>query len=149
MHPSTHDDVIKWKHFLCYWPFVWGIHCSLVFPAQRPVMWSFDVFFHLRLNKRFNNQAWGWWFEMSSCSLWCHCNVMHIPSRVFAHEIHMNIILMIPDYFSFNTLSDKITTQTTMNYNFNLMSTINWLQCNALMVTNTFIQYQTVISYLS
>ena len=22
----THDDVIKWKHFLRYWPFVWGIH---------------------------------------------------------------------------------------------------------------------------
>ena len=21
-----HDDVIKWKHFLRYWPFVWGIH---------------------------------------------------------------------------------------------------------------------------
>ena len=25
-----HHDVIKWKHFLCYWPFVWGIHCSPV-----------------------------------------------------------------------------------------------------------------------
>ena len=25
-----HDDVIKWKHFLCYWPFVWGIHWSPV-----------------------------------------------------------------------------------------------------------------------
>ena len=21
-----HDDVIKWKHFPHYWPFVWGIH---------------------------------------------------------------------------------------------------------------------------
>ena len=25
-----HDDVIKWKHFPCYWPFVWGIHRSPV-----------------------------------------------------------------------------------------------------------------------
>ena len=25
-----HDDVIKWKHFLLYWPFVWGIHQSPV-----------------------------------------------------------------------------------------------------------------------
>ena len=25
-----HDDVIKWKHFLCYWPFVRGIYRSLV-----------------------------------------------------------------------------------------------------------------------
>ena len=24
------DDVIKWKHFLCYWPFVRGIHRSSV-----------------------------------------------------------------------------------------------------------------------
>ena len=24
--PSVHDDVIKWKHFPRYWPFVWGIH---------------------------------------------------------------------------------------------------------------------------
>ena len=26
----THDDVIKWKHFPCYWPFVWWIHRSPV-----------------------------------------------------------------------------------------------------------------------
>ena len=23
---NSHDDVIKWTHFLCYWPFVRGIH---------------------------------------------------------------------------------------------------------------------------
>ena len=27
---STHDDVIKWKHFPRYWPFVQGIHRSPV-----------------------------------------------------------------------------------------------------------------------
>ena len=27
---SSHDDVIKWKHFPCYWPFVQGIHRSPV-----------------------------------------------------------------------------------------------------------------------
>ena len=47
---ESHDDVIKWKHFPHYWPFVWGIHRGL--PAQRPVTWSFDVFFDLCLNKR-------------------------------------------------------------------------------------------------
>ena len=25
---KIHDDVIKWKHFPRYWPFVWGIHRS-------------------------------------------------------------------------------------------------------------------------
>ena len=34
-----HDDVIKWKHFPRYWPFVRGIHRSGPgeFPSQRPV----------------------------------------------------------------------------------------------------------------
>ena len=27
---TLHDDVIKWQHFPCYWPFVRGIHWSLV-----------------------------------------------------------------------------------------------------------------------
>ena len=40
------------------------------FPTQRPVTRSFDVFFDLRLNKRFSKQPWGWWFETPSWSLW-------------------------------------------------------------------------------
>ena len=43
------------------------------FPTHRPVTWSFDVFFDLRLNKRFSTQPW--WFETASPSLWRHCNV--------------------------------------------------------------------------
>ena len=102
-----HDDVIKWKHFPRYWPFVRGIHrsrwipltkasdaelwCFLwsghlcgeftgpdEFPSQRPVMRSFDVFFDLRLNKRLSKQWWGWWFETLSRPLWRNRNVtMH------------------------------------------------------------------------
>ena len=45
-----------------------------VFPAQRPVTRSFDVFFDLRLNKRLSKQPWGWWFETPSWSLWRQCN---------------------------------------------------------------------------
>ena len=44
------------------------------FPAQRPVMRSFDVFFDLSLNKRLSEQSWGWWFEPLSRPLWRHCN---------------------------------------------------------------------------
>ena len=47
------------------------------FPIQRPVAWSFDVFFDLCLNKRLSKQSWGWWFEMPSCSLWRHWNVIY------------------------------------------------------------------------
>ena len=68
---AWHDDVIKWKHFPRYWPFVRGIHRS---PAQRPVTRRFGVFFDLRLNKRFSKQSWGWWFETPPRPLWRHCN---------------------------------------------------------------------------
>ena len=44
------------------------------FPTQRPVTRSFDVFFDLRLNKRWSKQPWGWWFETPSWSLWRQCN---------------------------------------------------------------------------
>ena len=44
------------------------------FPAQRPMVRRFDVFLDLSLNKQFNKQSWGRWFETSSCSLWRHCN---------------------------------------------------------------------------
>ena len=44
------------------------------FPAQRPVTWSFDVFFDLRLNKRLSKQSAGWWFGTPSCPLWRQCN---------------------------------------------------------------------------
>ena len=44
------------------------------FPAQRPVMRTFGVFFDLRLNKRLSKQSWDWWFEIPPRSLWRHCN---------------------------------------------------------------------------
>ena len=43
-------DVIKWKHFPRYEPFMRIIHRS---PLQRPVTRSFDVIFDSRLNKLF------------------------------------------------------------------------------------------------
>ena len=54
-----HDDVIKWRNFPRYWPFVRG----------------FGVFFYLRLNKRLSKQSRGWWFETLSRPLWRHCTV--------------------------------------------------------------------------
>ena len=45
---STHDDVIKWKHFPRYWPFVQGIHRWPVNSRHKgPVTWSFGISFHL------------------------------------------------------------------------------------------------------
>ena len=45
-------------------------------PSQRPVTWSFDVFYDLRSNKRLSKQSWGWWFETPSHPSRRHCNDM-------------------------------------------------------------------------
>ena len=41
-----HDDVIKWNHFLRYWPFVRGIHRSLVNSPHKG-QWPGAVMFSL------------------------------------------------------------------------------------------------------
>ena len=48
------------------------------FPSQRPVTRSFDVLFHLCLNKRLSKQSWGWWFETPSRPLWRHWNISFV-----------------------------------------------------------------------
>ena len=76
-----HDDVIKWKHFPCYLPFVWGIHRSL---------WS--VFFDLRQNKRLSKQSWGWWFETPTNPLWRHCNEQAITWANVDSDLCRNMV---------------------------------------------------------
>ena len=55
-------------------------HLCGVFPSQRPVTRSFDVYFDLRLNNWLSKQSWGWWFETLSCSLWRYRNVLQMKS---------------------------------------------------------------------
>ena len=69
-----HDDVIKWKHFPCYWPFVRISPLTGEFPSQRLVAPSLDVYFDLRLNKRLSKQSRRPWCETPSRSLWRHIN---------------------------------------------------------------------------
>ena len=45
-----HDDIIKWKHFPRYWPFVWGIHRSPVNSPHKG-QWRGALMFSL---------IWGW-----------------------------------------------------------------------------------------
>ena len=88
---TARDDVMKWKHFPRYWPFVRGIHRSPgEVPAQRPVTRSFDVFFALRLNKRLSKQSWGWWFETPSRLLWRHHNDQDIVGGLLFFLWHGN-----------------------------------------------------------
>ena len=66
------------------------------FPAQRPVTWSFDVFFDLRLDKRLSKQTWGWWLEKLSCPLWRHCNeIRYLKKNVWG--VYMGTIFFNPN----------------------------------------------------
>ena len=52
-------------------------------PAQRPVTWSFDVYFDLRPNKRLSKQSLGWWFETLLPPLLRHRNVLSSSNRKY------------------------------------------------------------------
>ena len=69
-----HDDIMKWKHFPRFWPFVWGIHQSPVNSPHKG-QWHRPLMFSLicALNKQLSKQSWDWWFETPSHLLWCHC----------------------------------------------------------------------------
>ena len=57
-----------------------------IFPTQRPVTRSFDVFFDLRLNKRLSKTSWGWCFETLSRPLWRQCNGRWVNGYIRARE---------------------------------------------------------------
>ena len=63
---TCHDDVIKWKHFPRYWPFVQGIHRSPVNSPHKGQWRGTDVFFNICVNKRFSKQPRGCWFDTPS-----------------------------------------------------------------------------------
>ena len=92
---ACHDDVIKWKHFQRYWPFVRGIHR---WPVNSPHkgQWrgAFDVFFDLRLNKRFSKRSRRPWFEMPSRSLWRHDNVVTLSIQQKWWRINITLQLL-------------------------------------------------------
>ena len=72
---SWHDDVIKWKHFRRYYPFVRGIHRS---PGNSPHkgQWRGALMFSwiCNLKKRLSKQSIRRWFEAPSRSVWHRCN---------------------------------------------------------------------------
>ena len=46
------------------------------FPNQRPVTWSFYIFFALRLSKRLSKHPRSRWFDRPWRLVWRHCNVL-------------------------------------------------------------------------
>ena len=74
---AKHYNVIKWKHFPCYWPFVRGIHRAPVnSPRARwiPLTKASDAELWFFFLWSASEQTRGWWFETPSWLLWHHSN---------------------------------------------------------------------------
>ena len=78
---GSYDDVIKWKHFPRYRPFVRETtgHRWIPLTKASDALWCF---FDLRLHKRLSRQPRRLWSEKPSRSLWRHRNGLgyfHFP----------------------------------------------------------------------
>ena len=59
---KDHDDVMTWKCFPHYWPFLRHIHWSpVVSPHKRPWRSKLWCFLHCTLEKLLNKQSIRWW----------------------------------------------------------------------------------------
>ena len=98
----SHKDIIKWKLFPHYWPFVQGIHRS------------------------------GWLFETSSCSLWLHCFAVdsceialwlqcHFLTCIFKSIARFYVSLVLHD-FNLNHLIDATWYHRTSSTLFQVMA---------------------------
>ena len=105
---EQHDDVIKWKHFPRYWPFVRGIHRPRWIPrtkASDAELWCF-LWLH-SLNKRLSKQSRGWWFETPSRPLWRHSNVYYIPWNI--HTVHALLCFVVIWWRSILSMFFRVT----------------------------------------
>ena len=87
---SMHDDVIKWKHFPRYWPFVRGIHRSPVNSPHKG-QWCGDLMFRLFC-------AWinGWANNREAGDLRRHrAHYGVIVMALQCHTIQQRIIVLI------------------------------------------------------
>ena len=83
-----HDDVIKWKHFLRYCPFVRRIHRSPVnSPHKGQWRGALIVSLIFALNKRLSKHSWDWWFGMPLCSLWRHHNDLNVGITIISEFV--------------------------------------------------------------
>ena len=70
----SHYDVIKWKHFPRYWPFVKGIHRSPVDSPHKGQWRGALMFLWCAPEQRLSKQLRRRWFKTPSHSLWRQYN---------------------------------------------------------------------------
>ena len=93
------------------------------FPAQRPVTWSFDVFFDLRPNKRLSKQPPGWWFETPSWSLWRHC---YAPSTDGWMRWNQHNPILLSKFISYTLWVRRSTDMIYITFNKHVIIPLKW-----------------------
>ena len=90
------------------------------FPLKKPVTRSFDVFFEMRLNKRWSKPSRRQWFETPSCLSWRQCNGYggQFGSRVWTKETHFshNLSVQIVGWATSHDLNQLWTSTPTRIY---------------------------------
>ena len=109
----AHGDVIKWKYFPRYWPFVWvrETHRS---PVNSP---------HMRLDKRLSKQPGDWWFETPSWSLWRHC------SGLFQHNFQWCTLTTVCTNIICVALVSTFTVSDPFRSGYPTTAVTNWIYC--------------------
>ena len=109
----NYDDVIKWKYFPRYWPFVRGIHRG---PVNSPHIgqWRGALMFSLictRINGWVNNAYWS-----AKCVLLLHCyilleiSLLLLPTYLLTTTTCTKIIKVETNLLLCSTLTDAIQT---------------------------------------
>ena len=99
------SDVVKWKHFPHYCPFVRGIHRPLVTLRKMPVIWIFYILFDDSLNKLLYKQSNGQWLKTP----WRLCNVAVMNGGVGIYKTNDNKVVAATA-FQFKQWPNDITT---------------------------------------
>ena len=103
---GMHDDVIKWKHFPRYWPFVREFTGRRWIPRTKASDAELWYFLWSALNKRLSKQWQGWWFEMLSCPLWRHCNEYEDWLKQLNSPLTLLLVGYIPCWHTCKDLED-------------------------------------------
>ena len=98
-----------------YWPFLGGTHRSLV-DSPHKGLWRGALMFSLIC-------AWGWWFEMPSCPLWCHCNAKKMFVCLFVLSMTSSDPPRSRHLFSFGVIADVQYADSEKRLNF---EQVNW-----------------------
>ena len=82
---ETHGDVIKWKHFPRYWPFVKGstVHHWILLTKASDTVRALMIYL---MNKRLSKQSRCRWSETPYYSLYCHC-IVRISVRLKNYQL--------------------------------------------------------------